>query len=281
MKTGSRWYSPRLEQEISLVRWGHWGQPVLIFPTAGGDGEEIERMHMIGALGDLINQGRIKVYSCDSVAGQTLTRRDRTPAEFAREQDRFDRFIAQELVPWIRKDCESPDIEIITAGASIGAFNALALVCRYPDLFRAAVCMSGTYDVQRFIGGFTDDLYFASPVHFLPDLGGPVLDALRQRFVVLASGSGKWEDVGEAWRVAVDTGLVDVVDEEAGTVAAGADLDLLTSGTPQDVLAVWLAALETVREAKVTVLNEGRIMDEGDLDDLKQNKEVIEAYLGR
>ncbi|GGQ79775.1 hypothetical protein GCM10010145_56780 [Streptomyces ruber] len=50
----------------------------------------------------------------------------------------------------------------------------------------------------------------------------------------------------EAWRVAVDTGLVEVVDEAEGTVAAGADLRTLTSGGPQDVLGVWLAALETV-----------------------------------
>ncbi|WP_371647774.1 hypothetical protein [Streptomyces mirabilis] len=50
----------------------------------------------------------------------------------------------------------------------------------------------------------------------------------------------------EAWRVAIDTGLVEIVDEEEGTVAAGADLALLTSGAPQDVLGVWLTALETV-----------------------------------
>ncbi len=50
----------------------------------------------------------------------------------------------------------------------------------------------------------------------------------------------------EAWRVAVDTGLVEVVDEDAGTVTVGEDLALLTSGAPHDVLAVWLGALETV-----------------------------------
>ncbi|MFD4785515.1 hypothetical protein ACFWN1_00150 [Streptomyces sp. NPDC058459] len=49
----------------------------------------------------------------------------------------------------------------------------------------------------------------------------------------------------EAWRVAVDTGLVEITDEEAGTVAPGADLALLT-GAPHDVLTLWLAALETV-----------------------------------
>ncbi|MHC0432678.1 hypothetical protein ACX6XY_21230 [Streptomyces sp. O3] len=60
----------------------------------------------------------------------------------------------------------------------------------------------------------------------------------------------------EAWRVAVDTGLVDIVDgdpagsgesdDAEGAVTAGEDLALVTSGSPQDILALWLAALETV-----------------------------------
>ncbi len=39
-------------------------------------------------------------------------------------------------------------------------------------------------------------------MHFLPGLEGEALDTLRQRFVMLASGSGKWEDIGESWRAA-------------------------------------------------------------------------------
>jgi len=31
---------------------------VLVFPTAGGDAEEIERMHLIGALSPLIEPAR-------------------------------------------------------------------------------------------------------------------------------------------------------------------------------------------------------------------------------
>jgi len=37
---GSRWYTHRLYQEVRLSRWGHYGRPVLLFPTAGGDSEE-------------------------------------------------------------------------------------------------------------------------------------------------------------------------------------------------------------------------------------------------
>ncbi|MGW4021762.1 hypothetical protein [Streptomyces sp. NPDC005009] len=60
------------------------------------------------------------------------------------------------------------------------------------------------------------------------------------------TGEDAAADASEAWRVAVDAGLVEVVDEEEGTVAAGDELGVLTGGSPQDVLGVWLAALETV-----------------------------------
>jgi hypothetical protein len=60
------------------------------------------------------------------------------------------------------------------------------------------------------------------------------------------TGDDAAADASEAWRVAVDTGLVEIVDEEEGTVAAGEDLALLTGGSPQDVLGVWLGALDTV-----------------------------------
>jgi hypothetical protein len=76
----------------------------------------------------------------------------------------------------------------------------------------------------------------------------------------------------EAWRVAVDTGLVEVVDEEAGTVTAGPDLALLTSGSPQDVLTVWQDALETLlADASVPDLDDlVDALDEGGTVDLSQ-----------
>lgn len=60
------------------------------------------------------------------------------------------------------------------------------------------------------------------------------------------SGDDAAAHASEAWRVAVDTGLVEIVDEEEGTVAAGEELDLLVGGAPLDVLGVWLTALDTV-----------------------------------
>ena len=200
-KAFDRWDSDRMRQPISLARWGHYGVPVLVFPTAGGDAEEIERHQLLAHLTPLIEEGRIKVYSCDSVAGQAMTAHDGSVEYRCWLFNQFQQAIAHEVVPAIHADSAGPQ-EVIVAGASIGAFNSLALICRWPHLFRSAICMSGTFDIEQLIGGFTTDLFYSSPLHFLPGLEGPDLDRLRERFVYLPSGSGAWEDVGESWRAA-------------------------------------------------------------------------------
>uniref|UniRef100_UPI0009510A74 hypothetical protein n=1 Tax=Streptomyces acidiscabies TaxID=42234 RepID=UPI0009510A74 len=92
----------------------------------------------------------------------------------------------------------------------------------------------------------------------------------------------------EAWRVAVDAGLVEIVDEEAGTVRTGEDLALL-GGSPQDVLTVWLAALETVLadastpdlDALMEMMDEGGRVDLSELDwDPEAEAEFLDGVLG-
>jgi esterase/lipase superfamily enzyme len=203
MKQGSSWYSARVEQEIGLVRWGHWGQPVLVFPTAGGDAEEIERMHLIGALMPLIEAGRIKVYSCDNLAGRAFAARTGSIEYRTALLNRFQQAVAEEVVPAIRADCREAGVEVVAAGASLGAFMAVAVAARYPWAFRAAVGMSGSYDLERVFEFKGDEsCYFATPMSFLPGLGGELLELLRRRYFVLAYGGGRWENPEDSWRLA-------------------------------------------------------------------------------
>ncbi|MER5718203.1 hypothetical protein [Streptomyces sp. NPDC002132] len=82
----------------------------------------------------------------------------------------------------------------------------------------------------------------------LVDAGGGLVDEQLPAAAELLglTGDDAAACASEAWRVAVDTGLVEITDEENGAVAPGEELALLTGGSPHDVLAVWLAALETV-----------------------------------
>jgi esterase/lipase superfamily enzyme len=199
----SSWRSGRLGRELRVVRWGAVGTPVLLFPTAAGDAEECERFLMIDALGSLMEAQRIKVYSVDSLGTQAILDDELSREEAARVQNRFDEAVYREVVPAIRADCRDPAIEIAVAGASLGAFNALAALCRHPDVYRAAICMSGTYDLTRWMTRSSQDWYFSSPLDFLPGLeDAGVLEALRKRFVLLTHGTGRWESPKESWSVA-------------------------------------------------------------------------------
>ncbi|MFE7427260.1 hypothetical protein [Streptomyces sp. NPDC057545] len=76
------------------------------------------------------------------------------------------------------------------------------------------------------------------------------LPAAAEHLGLAADEEGAAE-ASEAWRLAVDTGLVDVEDpdEDAGpdaegTATAGENLALITGGSPRDVLSIWLDGLE-------------------------------------
>ncbi|MFJ8196241.1 hypothetical protein [Streptomyces sp. NPDC096152] len=102
------------------------------------------------------------------------------------------------------------------------------------------------------------------------------------------SGDDAAASASEAWRVALDTGLVEITDEEAGTVAAGDGLGLL-AGSPHDVLTVWRGALETVLadasvpdlEDLVDAMEGGGTVDLSSLDwDPEGEAEFLDGVLG-
>ncbi|MDT3723655.1 hypothetical protein ROS62_01600 [Streptomyces sp. DSM 41972] len=129
---------------------------------------------------------------------------------------------------------------------------------------------------------------WAGPATRVDAGGGLVDEQLPDAAAELGlSGEDAAADASEAWRVAVDTGLVEVVDEEEGTVRAGDELSLLTGGSPQDVLSVWLGALETVL-GDASVPDLGGLVDaiaggegpgELDLDALDWNPEAEAEFL--
>ncbi len=204
-KQRTSWRSERLGREIALVRWGETGTPVLFFPTAAADAEECERFKMVDVLAPMLADGVIKLYSVDSVAGQAWLSEDNSSGAAARVQNQFDAAVYHEVVPAIRADCNDESIEILATGPSIGAFNALAATLRHPDVFRAAICMSGTYDLSKLIHGeVTPDYHESSPLHFLPDLpdDGERVRAMRESFVLLTHGEGRWEEPEQSWRMA-------------------------------------------------------------------------------
>ena len=65
------WYSHRLGMEMGVVVYGHYGMPLVGFPTSAGDEWELENQGLIGALSPLIDAGRVKFFTCDKARRST------------------------------------------------------------------------------------------------------------------------------------------------------------------------------------------------------------------
>jgi len=195
--------SARLAGLARVSRWGHYGTPVLLFPSAGGDFEEVERFHLVRALAPLIDAGRIKVFSVDGVAARVWLRGTQSSAECLRTQSAYDAYIDQEVVPLIRRDLLSDGVEIIAAGAAIGARSAVSCLCRRPDVFRAALAMSGIFDLSRFLkSDCPPEPRARSPLHDPPTLEQGIRASRSRRFIHVATGEGEYEDPDDSRRLA-------------------------------------------------------------------------------
>ena len=60
--THQYWHSPRLGHDMGIAVFGHWGPPMLAFPTSHGDEWELQRNGLLDAIGDFIDAGRLKVF---------------------------------------------------------------------------------------------------------------------------------------------------------------------------------------------------------------------------
>lgn len=190
------WRSPRLGLEMPLVTYGHAGTPVLLFPTAAADFLENERFFLVKAIEDRIRQGRVRLFSIDSINRYAWMDKSVSVREQARRQALYSAYIEEELMPYIRLVCGDAGARPITTGASFGAFHAVNAFLRRPDLFGGTIAMSGFYDLgTSYLNGYSDDnVYFNNPLWYLPGLDGTALEQVRHHSrIVVVTGQGQWE----------------------------------------------------------------------------------------
>ena len=188
--------SQAMGRRMHLWRYGHFGLPLLAFPSAAGMAHEWEAHGMVEALADLIEAGKLKLYCTESNVAEAWTRRDSDPAWRIGRHQRFERYVVSELARFIREDCRTPKIPIAATGTSLGAYYAANFALKHPETFRYALCMSGRYDISEFTGGLAGpDVHFNNPMAYVPNLSGDALERVRRHTeLVLVCGQGRWED---------------------------------------------------------------------------------------
>jgi esterase/lipase superfamily enzyme len=161
-----RLYSGAIGAEGNIVVHGHYGRPVLVFPSEGGSAWDYESNGMVAAVGGLLEAGRVKLYCVDAFD--------------TGDRSRYESWIIDEVVPFIHDDLGGHQ-DILATGSSMGAFHAANFVLRRADLIPAAICLSGNYEF-----GLTGEV---------ASFHGDHLDWIRSRAsFLLVCGQGMWED---------------------------------------------------------------------------------------
>ncbi len=189
------WHSPRLNKYMEIATYGHYGTAILLVPTAAADYLEYERFLLMKVLEKPINEGKIKVFSINSINKESWLNSEMYPRNKAIRHVEFNEYVYQEVIPYI-KTHTSDETPIITCGASFGALHSMNLFLKRPDLINGVIAMSGCYDLSAYTGDYFDnDVYFNSPEHYISGLTDDwFLSRIRAaKKILISTGSGDWE----------------------------------------------------------------------------------------
>lgn len=186
-----RWYTPYLSRDMEMLIFGHYGYPVILFPTSQGRYYENKDFHMIESVEWFIETGKIKIYCPDSIDGMSWYNKSIHPADRVNTHMGYERFIINEVFEMAMHDCRTSNVAV--AGASFGGYHALNLALKYPDKIGYMFSMSGAFNMSSFLDGYYDEnCYFSNPQDYLQNLSDPwYIDNLKWMEIIL--GAGEWD----------------------------------------------------------------------------------------
>jgi esterase/lipase superfamily enzyme len=155
---------------------------------------------MIGAIADFIESGKIQVWACDGIDGETFLDFDRHPYDRIQQHERYFRYITNELIPNIQYHSKQFnngfEHRLMVTGCSLGAYQSANMFFRFPWHFDSLIALSGVYSAEHFFGSFMDqDTYLNSPIHYLANLTDEAyLNHYRASKIVICCGRGNFED---------------------------------------------------------------------------------------
>lgn len=191
-----QWHSPSLNKNMEIVMYGHYGFALLLLPTAAADYLEYERFHLIGSISKYINEGKVKVFSINSINSESWLNNHMHPRHKSIRHNQFNSYVYNEVIPFIKNNT-SWDTPIYTCGASLGALHSANLFFKRPDLINGVVAMSGDYDLSTYTKGYHDaDVYFNSPAQYMANLEdhGLLTQMRNSNHIHILAGQGSYEN---------------------------------------------------------------------------------------
>ncbi len=182
-----KFYAQSVSREVQMLRFGFSGRPLIIFPTTLGRHFEAKDMGLIGCIRHLIDAGKVIVYCPDTLNHESWYNKGIHPADKVKTHMAFDRMVRNEIVPALQHKHHNG--KMIVAGCSFGGYTAANFAFKHPEVVSDLICMSGSFDVSSFLGGYHDEnVYFNNPIEFMHGANHP--DIWRMGIVL---GTSEWD----------------------------------------------------------------------------------------
>jgi len=190
-----KWYSPNLQRDMELLVFGHSGAKVLLFPTRTARFYDYENWNIIESIKPFIENGWIQVFALDSIDQESLYCFWSHPQGRIQRHLQYENYILNEVIPLMHQ--KNPDPFLMSVGCSMGAYHAINIAFRHPNLFGKLVALSGRYDLtiklgmfdDLFSGYYNDTIYYNLPSHYVPNLPEEEqLHQIRKMKVTIACG---------------------------------------------------------------------------------------------
>jgi esterase/lipase superfamily enzyme len=190
-----KWYSQSLQRNMELLVFGHGGRAVLFFPTRMARFYDYENWGVVEALKHRIDAGELQLFCVDSVDAESFYNQWVHPSVRIKRHIQYESYILNEVLKLMRSKNAGNYFEV--AGCSMGAYHALNIAMKHPQVFKKVVCMSGRYDLTKTILDFRDlfdgyhneDIYFNTPRQYMANMHeGNTLNAIRNMEIIIAVG---------------------------------------------------------------------------------------------
>ncbi|NBC32366.1 MAG: esterase [Alphaproteobacteria bacterium] len=190
-----KWFCGGLGRDMELLVFGHAGARVLVFPTRSGRFFDYENMGMVDALGHHIRMGWLQLYCVDSIDHETFYCDWCEPRGRIVRHMEYEKYVLNEVLPLSRSLNDNPFA--ISHGCSLGAYHAVNIALRHPEIFNRVVALSGRYDLTQsppgyrnlFDGYYDSDIYFHMPNHYMPNMNDhDALERIRRLDIKIVVG---------------------------------------------------------------------------------------------
>lgn len=182
-----QYYSNVLSRNINLEITGHWGHPILMFPSSGGQYTQNSDFGLVGSVMHLVEAGLVKLYNVETIDMLSFYDDHMNSETKIHNYELYMQFLKEELIPYIQEQCNTHRIGV--AGVSFGGFHAANTAFRFPDVVSHLIAMSAAFNIRN-MTPLSEDMriYFNCPNEYMQNEEG-----WKYNHMKIVLGTSDWD----------------------------------------------------------------------------------------